>query len=253
MAKAIMLGGGVCGLASGLMLARDGHEVTVLERDPSPVPASPERAWESWERGGVSQFRQAHYMQPRGRHVLDAELPDVRDALAEAGAARIDWGRMLPPTIADREPRPVDERLVTLTARRPTLEQAFGRAADAQPGLTVRRGVAAARLETRRNGALQVTGVRTRPAGRTCTCWSSSAPKVLQQQRRDALGRVELHPVGGAVDALVAPAAGDVLGRADHRRLGEVAVAGAPDPERRRGHRRQHERRELRPRCRLAR
>jgi 2-polyprenyl-6-methoxyphenol hydroxylase-like FAD-dependent oxidoreductase len=160
--KVLVLGGGVCGLASGLMLARDGHEVTVLERDPSAVPASPERAWESWERHGVAQFRQAHYLQPRGRHVLDAELPDVRDALAGAGAARIDWARMLPPSIADREPRPGDERLVTLTARRPTLEHAFGRAAEVQPGLTVRRGVAAARLETRgRAGGMHVAGVRT--------------------------------------------------------------------------------------------
>ena len=29
-------------------------------------------------------------MQPRGRHVLDAELPDVRHALAAAGALRVD-------------------------------------------------------------------------------------------------------------------------------------------------------------------
>ena len=162
MAKVIVLGGGVCGLAGGLMLARDDHEVTVLERDPSPVPNTPERAWKSWERHGVVQFRQAHYLQPRGRQVLDAELPDVREALAGAGAARIDWARMLPPSIADRTPRPVDEQLVTLTARRPTLEHVFARAAEAQPGLNVRRGVAAARLETRqRAGALHVTGVRT--------------------------------------------------------------------------------------------
>ena len=87
MSNVIVLGGGVCGLASGLMLARDGHRVTVLERDPSPVPESPERAWSSWERHGVAQFRQAQCMQPRGRHVLGAELPDVIDALEEAGAA----------------------------------------------------------------------------------------------------------------------------------------------------------------------
>jgi 2-polyprenyl-6-methoxyphenol hydroxylase-like FAD-dependent oxidoreductase len=162
MSKVIVLGGGVCGLASALMLARDGHEVTVLERDPAPVPESPERAWEAWERQGVAQFRQAHYMQPRGHHVLAAELPDVLDALEEAGAARLEWGRNLPPTIADRSPRPVDDQLTTVTARRPTLEQAMASAAGRQDGLTVRRGTAAARLETRDdNGALRVVGLRT--------------------------------------------------------------------------------------------
>ncbi len=162
MSKVIVLGGGLCGLASALMLARDGHEVTVLERDPAPVPESPERAWEAWERGGVAQFRQAHYMQPRGRQVLGAELPDVLAAIREADAAELHWPRMLPPTIEDRSPRPGDEELMTVTARRPTLEQAMASAAERQDGLTVRRGVGVARLETRaRDGAVHVTGVRT--------------------------------------------------------------------------------------------
>jgi 2-polyprenyl-6-methoxyphenol hydroxylase-like FAD-dependent oxidoreductase len=166
----IVLGGGVCGLASGLMLARDGHRVTVLERDPAPVPESSERAWEVWERQGVAQFRQAHYMQPRGRHVLGAELPDVVDALEEAGAAMLAWGRALPPTIADRSPRPIDELLTTVTARRPTLEHALASAAERQDGLTVRRGVSAARLETReRDGTVHVAGVCTED-GETLLC-----------------------------------------------------------------------------------
>ena len=170
MSKVIVLGGGVCGLASSLMLARDGHEVTVLERDPAPVPANPDRAWESWERQGVAQFRQGHYMQPRGHHVLGAELPDVIDALKEAGAAEIAWGRMLPPMITDRSPRPDDDLLTTVTARRPTLEQAMASAAERQDGLTVRRGVSAARLETReRAGAVHVAGVRTED-GQTLFC-----------------------------------------------------------------------------------
>jgi glycine/D-amino acid oxidase-like deaminating enzyme len=33
MARIVVLGAGVCGLAAGLMLRRDGHEVTLLERD----------------------------------------------------------------------------------------------------------------------------------------------------------------------------------------------------------------------------
>ena len=64
--------------------------MTVLERDPAPVPADPEAAWERWQRDGVVQFRQAHYLQPRGRQVLDAELPDVTRALEAAGALRFD-------------------------------------------------------------------------------------------------------------------------------------------------------------------
>src|SRR5205814_7661239 len=39
-AEILVLGGGVCGLGTALMLAHDGHEVTVLERDPQPPPAS---------------------------------------------------------------------------------------------------------------------------------------------------------------------------------------------------------------------
>ena len=42
----VVVGGGICGLGAALLLARDGHDVTVLEHDADPVPATPHAAWE---------------------------------------------------------------------------------------------------------------------------------------------------------------------------------------------------------------
>ena len=92
MPHTIVLGGGLCGLSAAMMLARDGHRVTVLERDPAPVPADPEAAGR-WRRDGVVQFRQAHYLQPLGRILLEAELPDVLRRALAAGARRFDLDR----------------------------------------------------------------------------------------------------------------------------------------------------------------
>ena len=81
MSRILVLGGGVAGLAAGLLLAREGHEVDVWERDAEPVPSSLEGAWETWERPGVKQFRQPHSLQARVRSdsttSRDSETPSV--------------------------------------------------------------------------------------------------------------------------------------------------------------------------------
>jgi 2-polyprenyl-6-methoxyphenol hydroxylase-like FAD-dependent oxidoreductase len=163
MTKIVVLGAGVCGLAAGILLRRDGHEVTVLERDPDPVPSSPEDAWERWSRDGVSQFRLAHYLTPRGRIALDEALPDVLADLEAAGGIAFDPLLMMPPSITDRTPRDGDGGFRTVTARRPVFEQVLGRAADDEPGLEIRRGVSVSALIARaRNGEPpHVYGVRT--------------------------------------------------------------------------------------------
>jgi 2-polyprenyl-6-methoxyphenol hydroxylase-like FAD-dependent oxidoreductase len=161
MSKIIVVGAGVCGLSAGLLLARDGHDVTLLERDPQPVPDSPQQGWEDWSREGVVQFRQPHYLQPAGHTVLEQELPDVVQELTAAGAMPFTPLSLLPPSISDREPWPGDERFRTLLARRPVLEQVLGLAAESQPRLQVSRGVDVTGLTTRMyNGIAHVTGVR---------------------------------------------------------------------------------------------
>jgi 2-polyprenyl-6-methoxyphenol hydroxylase-like FAD-dependent oxidoreductase len=161
MAHIVVVGAGTCGLASAMLLAEDGHDVTVLERDDAPVPSSGPVAWAEWDRRGVAQFHQPHWLHAGGRQLLDSHLPEVAAALAAAGGLRYDQ-LILPSPITDRAHRPGDERFVTLTGRRPVIEYAF--ACVAAKTVDVRRGEQVAELLTGPSavpGVPHVTGVRT--------------------------------------------------------------------------------------------
>ncbi len=143
MGSIVVCGGGVVGLATAMMLGRDGHQVTVLESDPTPVPASALDAWDRWDRSGVAQFRQPHNLFPRFRSILEHELPGMVDALLAEGCVWVHPTLAPPPSIEDRSPRPDDDRFSFVTGRRPAVELAFARAAETADGVTVRRGVRA--------------------------------------------------------------------------------------------------------------
>ena len=122
MSTVLVLGGGVVGLSMAMMLARQGHSVTVFEHDGASLPGSPEEAWRAWERRGVTQFRLPHYLHPPVRHLLDSHLPDVKEALLRVGCITFDVLETMPSSITDRAAREGDERFITITGRRPAIE-----------------------------------------------------------------------------------------------------------------------------------
>jgi 2-polyprenyl-6-methoxyphenol hydroxylase-like FAD-dependent oxidoreductase len=162
MAHVVVVGAGTCGLAAAALLAEDGHEVTVLERDPQPAPSSAPAAWQSWVRHGVAQFRQAHGLHAGASRLLDTHLPNVSHALAAAGGVRFNQLTPLPPPIAQNPPQPGDDQFLTLTGRRPVLEYAF--ASVAEQVVDVRRGITVTELlcgPSALSGVPHVTGLRT--------------------------------------------------------------------------------------------
>lgn len=161
MARIVVVGAGIIGLSTALLLAGAGFDVTVLEREAEPPPAAPEAAWQGWARKGVAQFRQPHFLQPGGFGILDTRLPGAADALRKAGSA-FNHLSMMPDTITDRTPREGDERFNCVAARRPVLEHAI--AEFAAQRLDIRRGAGVIGLlsgPSATPGVPHVTGVRT--------------------------------------------------------------------------------------------
>lgn len=141
-----IVGGGMAGLLAALFLARDGHRVTVYERDDTDVPATADEAFEHWDRRGAAHARQSHAILARLRRILRDRAPDVLDALMAEGATELSIERILPPDITDREPRPGDDDLAILCCRRLTIEWVLRKAVLAEPTVVWRSGVGVAGL-----------------------------------------------------------------------------------------------------------
>jgi len=163
MARIVIIGAGVVGLGTAMLLAGDGHQVTVLERDPVSPP-EPVEAWERWQRPGLNQFRLPHFFLAGFRSVVDAELPGVSGALRAAGALRLNVIGDAPREMTGGW-RDGDDCYELLTGRRPVVEAVVATQAAATRGVEVRRGTAVTGMvsgASALSGVPHVTGVRTK-------------------------------------------------------------------------------------------
>src|SRR3989442_12876819 len=158
---AVVLGGGLAGLAAARLLRRHFPRVVVLERDRRPETASPEDAFAAWERRGVPQFRHSHAFLARLRVVLLAHLPDVLDRLRAVGVRELGIEEVTPPGVT-LAPRADDEDVVLLACRRSTFEWALRASVTGRPGIELSEGVVVTGLvgEARDGGRPAVIGVR---------------------------------------------------------------------------------------------
>jgi 2-polyprenyl-6-methoxyphenol hydroxylase-like FAD-dependent oxidoreductase len=156
-ADVLVIGAGVAGLGTALALGRDGHAVTVLERDATPLPESASEAfW--WDRRGAPQVRHSHMFLARLRNLLRDGYPDVREALLAAGATELTVAEMLPEGM-DPEPHEGDEDLAMLACRRTTFEWVLRTKVLECDHVTFRDGIVVDGVLTRDG---RVVGVRTR-------------------------------------------------------------------------------------------
>jgi 2-polyprenyl-6-methoxyphenol hydroxylase-like FAD-dependent oxidoreductase len=106
----------------GAALARRGHQVTSVDRDPGPTG-------DAWIRRGVMQFEHAHGFRPQVPMALQAEWPQAHHSWLNLGARPVEG------------PDPAgSRRQLGVLSRRSTFERALRDAAAKQPGLTLRTG-----------------------------------------------------------------------------------------------------------------
>ncbi|MFD8082538.1 FAD-dependent oxidoreductase [Kitasatospora sp. NPDC059722] len=158
MARVAVIGGGISGLGTALMLGRRGHVVTLFEQDTRAAGEDLDRDFYDWARPRVPQADQPHSFLAPVRTVLRAEAPDVYADLLARGAHEyhdFDWFDAHPPQ------RDGDEDLITLRTRRIVLEAALTAAVQREAAVDVRRGCRVRGLAFAADRPTRVTGVET--------------------------------------------------------------------------------------------
>ena len=164
---AAIIGGGIAGLSTAILLAKRGHRAIVLERDRRPAAASPEEAFRVWERAGVPQFRHSHVFLARITAALRERFPEVLRLLQRNGALELPLTVATPPGLDLGARAKGDGELVLLGCRRAAFEWALRRVAVETHGVELREGVLVEglRAETGAGQPPRVIGVELRELG----------------------------------------------------------------------------------------
>ena len=138
----LVIGSGIAGLASALALSRDGHQVTVLDRDAPPPATSPDEAFTEWNRRGVGHVRHSHAFLAVLYQLLRDTYPDLLQRLLDAGCRELTFEDTLPASLrGSYSPVADDRNLTILTSRRTTLECVIRSYVAELPNVTLETGV----------------------------------------------------------------------------------------------------------------
>jgi 2-polyprenyl-6-methoxyphenol hydroxylase-like FAD-dependent oxidoreductase len=160
--KIVIAGGSAGGMFASLILARAGHEVVLLEREGLEAAADVETAANTAFRTGAPQIVQPHIIMARCRELLMEHLPDVYENLLAAGVEVAPLWTQMAPSLADKTPRPGDERFTLLMSRRSTIDWVLRKMIAAEHGVAVRSGKRVMGLLAKSGSPPHVIGVRTR-------------------------------------------------------------------------------------------
>lgn len=160
--KILIIGAGIGGLCSALLLAPSGREIVMIERDGPLDSSDPDVIFRDWKRNGVAHLRQSHAFLARLRMIMKEEHPALLDQLLAHGARELPFDIWLTDLQEEAyQPAPEDEDLTIITSRRTTLEMTMRRYVEGLPNVTLHCGFRVDRLITRKaqDGVLEVSGV----------------------------------------------------------------------------------------------
>jgi len=147
----LILGAGLAGLSAAILLARSGHQVTLVEQDTA-----------QGRRRGLQQLPHIHLNLSLWRELGENELPELPHRLLAHGALRLNLLAANPP-LRGVPFTEADHRFETVTARRAVHQRVLEQLAGTVPGVSIHWGEQVQDLIVTEAGKpARVLGVRTR-------------------------------------------------------------------------------------------